>query len=186
MAKTKTPKVYSRRPYIALAHSLQVQLEPIRRVSGGAAGQLAPKYTGMLQAVRTIVREEGVLVSARCPITAARPCQAESGCPDVKCGAMGRCSYSPSYLIVSQGCSHQRSGRLHGLRLEEALHRVRVWSLPQALWRGTLAGQLLYVPYTTVQFVTLQQVSPSAAPPMNLAAADCARFRPLGGMYVAR
>ena len=28
---------------------------------------------------------------------------------------------------------------------------------PQALWRGTLAGQLLYVPYTTVQFVTLQQ-----------------------------
>ena len=40
----------------------QVQLEPIRRVSGGAAGQLAPKYTGMLQAVRTIVREEGVLV----------------------------------------------------------------------------------------------------------------------------
>ena len=41
----------------------QVQLEPIRRVSGGAAGQLAPKYTGMLQAVRTIVREEGVLVS---------------------------------------------------------------------------------------------------------------------------
>jgi len=41
-----------------------VQLEPIRRVSGGAAGQLAPKYTGMLQAVRTIVREEGVLVSS--------------------------------------------------------------------------------------------------------------------------
>ena len=41
----------------------QVQLEPIRRASGGAAGQLAPKYTGMLQAVRTIVREEGVLVS---------------------------------------------------------------------------------------------------------------------------
>ena len=33
----------------------------------------------------------------------------------------------------------------------------------QALWRGTLAGQLLYVPYTTVQFVTLQQVSPTAA-----------------------
>ena len=27
----------------------------------------------------------------------------------------------------------------------------------QALWRGTLAGQLLYIPYTTVQFVTLQQ-----------------------------
>lgn len=32
----------------------------------------------------------------------------------------------------------------------------------QALWRGTLAGQLLYIPYTTVQFVTLQQVLSSA------------------------
>ena len=51
--------------------SLQVQLEPIRRVSGGAAGQLAPKYTGMLQAVRTIVREEGVLVNAPCSVAAA-------------------------------------------------------------------------------------------------------------------
>ncbi len=35
------------------------------------------------------------------------------------------------------------------------------WLPPQALWRGTLAGQLLYVPYTTVQFVTLQQVRPA-------------------------
>ena len=49
--------------HAAVARFLQVQLEPIRRVSGSAAGQLAPKYTGMLQAVRTIVREEGVLVS---------------------------------------------------------------------------------------------------------------------------
>ena len=28
----------------------------------------------------------------------------------------------------------------------------------QGLWRGTLPGQLLTVPYTAVQFVTLQQV----------------------------
>ena len=59
--------------------AVQVQLEPIRRATGGAAGQLAPKYTGMLQAVRTIVREEGVLVSihgsspALCPSTASVP-----------------------------------------------------------------------------------------------------------------
>jgi Mitochondrial carrier protein len=32
----------------------------------------------------------------------------------------------------------------------------------QGLWRGTLAGQLLYVPYTVVQFVTLQQVNLAA------------------------
>ena len=34
--------------------------------------------------------------------------------------------------------------------------------LLQGLWRGTLAGQLLYVPYTVVQFVTLQQVNLAA------------------------
>lgn len=28
----------------------------------------------------------------------------------------------------------------------------------QGLWRGTLPGQLLTIPYTAVQFVTLQQV----------------------------
>lgn len=27
----------------------------------------------------------------------------------------------------------------------------------QGLWRGTLPGQLLAIPYTTVQFITLQQ-----------------------------
>lgn len=30
-------------------------------------------------------------------------------------------------------------------------------ALPQGLWRGTVPGQLLTVPYTAVQFVTLQQ-----------------------------
>ena len=30
--------------------------------------------------------------------------------------------------------------------------------LLQGLWRGTLPGQLLTIPYTAVQFVTLQQV----------------------------
>lgn len=29
--------------------------------------------------------------------------------------------------------------------------------VPQGLWRGTVPGQLLTVPYTAVQFVTLQQ-----------------------------
>lgn len=33
---------------------------------------------------------------------------------------------------------------------------------PQGLWRGTLAGQLLYVPYAAVQFVTLQQFNMAA------------------------
>lgn len=32
----------------------------------------------------------------------------------------------------------------------------------QGLWRGTLAGQLLYVPYAAVQFVTLQQFNLAA------------------------
>lgn len=34
--------------------------------------------------------------------------------------------------------------------------------MAQGLWRGTVAGQLLYVPYTVVQFVTLQQFNAAA------------------------
>ncbi len=35
---------------------------------------------------------------------------------------------------------------------------IRTYTPLQGLWRGTLPGQLLTVPYTAVQFVTLQQV----------------------------
>lgn len=67
----------------------QVQLEPIaKRATGLDPSSLASKYTGLRQALTTIVREEGI----------------------------------------------------------------------KGLWRGTLPGQLLTVPYTAVQFVTLQQV----------------------------
>lgn len=50
-----------------------MQLEPIRRASGGVAGQLVPKYTGLIQAFRTIVREEGVLVSPQSRSLATEP-----------------------------------------------------------------------------------------------------------------
>lgn len=67
----------------------QVQLEPIaKRAAGVDPTSLTSKYTGLRQALTTIVKEEGI----------------------------------------------------------------------QGLWRGTLPGQLLTVPYTAVQFVTLQQV----------------------------
>ncbi|KAL3137021.1 hypothetical protein ABBQ32_006611 [Trebouxia sp. C0010 RCD-2024] len=67
----------------------QVQLEPIaKRAAGVGPSSLTSKYTGLRQALTTIVKEEGI----------------------------------------------------------------------QGLWRGTLPGQLLTVPYTAVQFVTLQQV----------------------------
>lgn len=36
-------------------------------------------------------------------------------------------------------------------------------SCVQGLWRGTLAGQLLYVPYAAIQFATLQQCNAAAA-----------------------
>lgn len=48
-----------------------------------------------------------------------------------------------------------------------AAARAMLPAFMQGLWRGTLAGQLLYVPYTVVQFVTLQQVN-LAARRMNL------------------
>lgn len=67
----------------------QVQLEPIaKRAAGLDPTSVVSKYTGLRQALTTIVKEEGI----------------------------------------------------------------------QGLWRGTLPGQLLTVPYTAVQFVTLQQV----------------------------
>ena len=37
-------------------------------------------------------------------------------------------------------------------------HNQNATLLLQGLWRGTLPGQLLTIPYTAVQFVTLQQV----------------------------
>ncbi len=41
-------------------------------------------------------------------------------------------------------------------------HCVILLVTMQGLWRGTLAGQLLYVPYAAVQFVTLQQFNLAA------------------------
>ncbi|BDA46267.1 mitochondrial thiamine diphosphate carrier 1 [Coccomyxa sp. Obi] len=77
-------------PLDVLKIRFQVQLEPIARKQGAkSTSQLSmgSKYTGMRQALITIVREEGV----------------------------------------------------------------------QGLWRGTVPGQLLTIPYTAVQFVALQQ-----------------------------
>ena len=95
----------------------QVQLEPIaKRAAGLDPTSLASKYTGLRQALTTIVKEEGVKVW---PI----------GCSCTWC------------LSVIQS-NRQASGH----------------TTMQGLWRGTLPGQLLTVPYTAVQFVTLQQV----------------------------
>jgi len=82
-------------PLDVLKIRFQVQIEPHRGRHAAALlpGQVGPKYTGLIQAVRTIVREEGI----------------------------------------------------------------------QGLWRGTLAGQLLYVPYAAIQFATLQQCNAAAA-----------------------
>jgi solute carrier family 25 thiamine pyrophosphate transporter 19 len=41
----------------------QVQLEPIRNAQNAAAKQAASKYTGLGQALATILKEEGVQVS---------------------------------------------------------------------------------------------------------------------------
>lgn len=76
-------------PLDVLKIRFQVQVETKRDRAAAVmmAAQRSPKYTGMIQALRTIVREEGI----------------------------------------------------------------------QGLWRGTLAGQLLYVPYAAIQFTTMQQ-----------------------------
>lgn len=92
----------------------QVQLEPIaKRAAGIDATSLTSKYTGLRQALKTIVQEEGIRVQQKCSV-----CR----------------FWHPVYPSESY-----------------------TWTV-QGLWRGTLPGQLLTVPYTAVQFVTLQQV----------------------------
>ena len=51
-------------PLDVLKIRFQVQLEPhLRKGAAALPGQLPPKYTSMGQALRTIVREEGILAS---------------------------------------------------------------------------------------------------------------------------
>lgn len=53
-------------PLDVLKIRFQVQLEPhLRKGAAALPGQLPPKYTSMGQALRTIVREEGILASFR-------------------------------------------------------------------------------------------------------------------------
>jgi solute carrier family 25 thiamine pyrophosphate transporter 19 len=92
----------------------QVQLEPIMRTS-----QAPSKYTGIGQALSTIIKEEGVQVR---PAACTRP---------------GKSTIGPV-----------AADRRHA---------------PQGLWRGTVPGLLLTIPYTAVQFVALQQCREFAA-----------------------
>ena len=66
------------------------------------------------------------------------------------------------YAAALRGCNSV----LNTAKMPYGAFRLNVVSSDQALWRGTLAGQLLYVPYTTVQFVTLQQAT--FPPPLAL------------------
>lgn len=122
-------------PLDVLKIRFQVQLEPIARSQGAkSTSQLSmgSKYTGMRQAVVTIVREEGIQVS-----------------------------YYP--IHPDAGNTHCRCfSRLHAtMTASTSFHRIHQWSdgasSLQGLWRGTVPGQLLTVPYTAVQFMALQQ-----------------------------
>ena len=53
----------------------------------------------------------------------------------------------------------------------------------QGLWRGTLPGQLLTVPYTAVQFVALQQFKAAAARRGLLQGAQAPALSFVGGAF---
>lgn len=73
---------------ISVEMCLQVQIEPHRGRHAAALlpGQVGPKYTGLIQAVRTIVREEGIQLSANLPLLhrhlPSRPLKAHGASPD--------------------------------------------------------------------------------------------------------
>lgn len=84
-----------------------------------------------------------------------RCCEARVRCPAV------------SHLHCAQGIHILPSAGLCGttsLHPCTACHVLLPATLaPQGLWRGTVPGLLLTVPYTAVQFVALQQVRQAAA-----------------------
>lgn len=126
------------RPLSLRLAPLQVQLEPI------AAGARAAHYTSMRQALVTIVKEEGIKVWCVCVW----------GCV---CwgGLYGSADAAQVGGRASSGCS--RAAGAKPLRAAPSPPRLLRPTAAQGLWRGTVPGQLLTVPYTAVQFVTLQQ-----------------------------
>lgn len=67
-------------PLDVLKIRFQVQLEPFQRKGATLLpGQLAPKYTSLAQAFRTIVREEGIQVRFALP---SHPCRGRVMAPD--------------------------------------------------------------------------------------------------------
>jgi Mitochondrial carrier protein len=122
---------------------MQVQLEPVRR--GGAS-----KYTGVAQAVRCVLREEGVRVRpgpcrllvyllwvAVLPFKTARvPAHHWKGCV-----------YTPKSGNTSLAC-HNSDAAARYAHLEPRV---------QGLWRGTLPALVLTAPYCAVQFTVLNQ-----------------------------
>jgi solute carrier family 25 (mitochondrial thiamine pyrophosphate transporter), member 19 len=122
-------------PLDVLKIRFQVQLEPICQGNS--------KYTSLRQAATTIVKEEGIQV--RHSIARDRhPSRRANHCPQQR----------RSFIFAV---------RMSPFPMHTQLTKLIFTCIPQGLWRGTIPGQFLAVPYTAVQFLTLQQCKRIAA-----------------------
>lgn len=126
----------------------QVQLEPIRQSAmqaGSSTLSMPSHYTGFVNAFKTILKEEGVPVGAAFAVK----CQCSIWACACQCGRARR--------------GMLRHARVLGGMSADAAQVVHAaCASMQGLWRGTVPGLLLTVPYTAVQFLALQQCKDAA------------------------
>lgn len=142
-------------PLDVLKIRFQVQLEPVSKAAAhGSQRLVASKYTSIRQAIVTIFREEGI--------------QARGWPPFLLWGVWGGWSEQGElWVSAEQGEALRRRHRPDAPRAPGAPdasgHRSRAHNATQGLWRGTVPGQLLSVPYTAAQFLALHQARAVAA-----------------------
>ena len=122
-------------PLDVLKIRFQVQLEPISRAV--LPGQQISKYTSIWQALLLILKEEGVPASSSTSNQQAL-------------------QLAIHYPVIPHIQTHAQALALKD-EFTRDTHEMRQMNSVQGLWRGTVPGILLTVPYTGVQFVMLQQ-----------------------------
>eukprot|EP00967_Tisochrysis_lutea_P100955 scaffold151036_cov20-Tisochrysis_lutea.AAC.1 len=154
----------------------QVQLEPIKSAQSAAARHAASKYTGLGQALVTILKEEGIQ---------GKLSDGRKFCMIIAFTYQGPLSRDEHPRIPTFRLPLPLSFSL-SLSLSLKLECMMRASDLKGLWRGTVPGLLLTVPYTGVQFVALQHAKDTAAKlGLSGVLTECMQRKPLGSASLA-